>query len=100
MRINGNQRVADVNDLHPPVLKTVAAQEKTARLENSKYFAQDFVLQFWGRNVVEHGERNRARELRVSEGHDSRVALHNAHISSVKASAERCGQFRINFQCG
>lgn len=46
MRINGNQRVADVNDLHPPVLKTVAAQKKTARLENSKYFAQDFVLQF------------------------------------------------------
>jgi hypothetical protein len=100
MWIDGNQRVADVNHPHPTTLKAVATNEVAAWLEDPKHFLQDLVLLGWRRNVVEHGERDGARELGIPEGHIGRVTFHDLNIASVQSGAERTGQLRINFECG
>jgi|GEM_PF-3686721 len=53
-----NKSVADMNDLHKPALKTVAANEKAPGLQYAKHFREKFVLQFLRRHVMQHGERN------------------------------------------
>lgn len=42
--VYGNQCVADMNDPHEPALKTVTPYKEAARLQNSEYLLQDFVL--------------------------------------------------------
>jgi hypothetical protein len=58
----GNQRVADMHDPHLPALQTVAADQKTARLQHAEHFSEDLVLQFSGRNVMQQGMRLLAEE--------------------------------------
>jgi hypothetical protein len=43
---------------HPqkPVLKTVAAYEKTAGMQDAEHFREQLVLQLSRRNVMQHGE--------------------------------------------
>ena len=42
--VYGHQCVADMNDPHEPALKTVTPYKEAARLQNSEYLLQDFVL--------------------------------------------------------
>jgi hypothetical protein len=54
--IYGNKRVADMNDPHIPVLKTVATHEKTAGAENAEHLTENCVLKFASRDMMKHGE--------------------------------------------
>ncbi len=54
--INRDERVADMNQPHKEALQTVTAYESSTWPQDPPDFAQEFVLQFRGRHMMQHGE--------------------------------------------
>lgn len=82
-RVDWDKRIPNMNDPHEPALQAVAAHENSSRFQYPPYLAQNPVLQFWGRDVVQHGETGTRRELAVQERHSRGIPGDNLDVAAA-----------------
>jgi hypothetical protein len=82
---------------HHQAFEAVTAHENSSRLYDAPYLAEQFVLPFSRRHMMEHGERDPSGKLGVRKRHGGRIARDHLNIATTQAGTQGLGQFGVHF---
>lgn len=99
-RIDGNERIPEVENLHSETAEAVHAGEDASGPQHSRGFGEQPILQVRRRNMVEHSEANRPREAAGFKWQRGTVTTNDARALSVNAPPRLPGEACVKLNGG
>jgi len=99
VRINRDKRVSNMNQAHKQALYAVTANKRSSALDHTPDFAEQFVLQLCGWDVMQHRERHASGEPFIRKREHRGIAGDNLNIAASQSRTKLLGQVRVQFYC-